>query len=158
MDYKIIERNEIKLVGMMEKIVMPNNTIPKLWEEFNKRFIEIKNVVGEIACYGVADNMSTEVYSFDETVAKEVSSFKDIPEGMITKIIPARKYLVFTHKGLIVGKNGEMNLNKTYEDIYSKIIPSLDFEVDSSFNFELYDERFSHDSDESEFDIYVPIK
>ena len=157
MDYKVIERGEIKLVGMMERIVMQNNTIGQLWEEFNTRFEEIKNVVG-MPCYGVADNMATEIYSFDETVAKEVSSFEDIPDGMITKVIPAKKYLVFTHKGLIVGKNGEMNLNQTYEDIYSKVIPSLDFEVDSSFNFELYDERFSHDSDESEFDIYVPIK
>lgn len=159
MDYKVIERGEIKLVGMMERIVMPNNTIGQLWEEFNKRFGEIKNlVVDDMACYGVADNMATEVYSFDETVAKEVSSFEDIPEGMVTKVIPAKKYLVFTHKGFIVGKNGEMNLNKTYEDIYGKVIPSLDFEVDSSFNFELYDERFSHDSEDSEFDIYVPIK
>jgi len=158
MDYKVVERNEIKLVGMMERIVMPNNTIGQLWEKFNKRFGEIKNVVGGEACYGVADNMATEVYSFDETVAKEVSSFNDIPEGMVTKVLPPKKYLVFTHKGLIVGKNGEMNLNKTYEEIFGKIIPSLDFEVDNDFNFELYDERFSHYSEESELDIYVPIK
>ena len=65
---------------------------------------------------------------------------------------------VFTHKGLIVGKNGEMNLSNTYEKIYGDILPSLDFEVDNDFNFELYDERFSHNSEESEFDIYVPVK
>lgn len=157
MDYKVIERGEIKLVGMMERIVMPNNTIPQLWEEFNKRFSEIKNIVG-MPCYGVADNMATEVYSFDETVGVEVSSFEDIPDGMVTKVIPAKKYLVFTHKGLIVGKKGEMNLTSTYEKIYGDILPSLDFEVDNDFNFELYDERFSHDSEESEFDIYVPVK
>ena len=157
MNYKVIERNEIKLVGMMERIVMPNNTIGQLWEDFNKRTVEIKNVVG-MACYGVADNMATESYAFDETVAVEVSSFEDIPEGMVTKIIASKKYLVFTFKGLIVGKNGEMNLSKAYEDIYGNILPKLDFEIDNEFNFELYDERLSHDSEDSEFDIYVPVK
>jgi len=156
MNYKIIERNEIKLVGMMERIVMPNNTIPQLWEKFNKRFGEIKNTVS-MACYGVADNMA-ESYKFDETVAVEVSSFEDVPEGMITKTIVPKKYLVFTFKGFIVGKNGEMNLSKAYEDIYGNILPKLGFEIDNEFNFELYDERFSHDSEDSEFDIYVPVK
>lgn len=153
MDYKVIERNEIKLVGMIERIVMPNNTIGLLWEKFNARYEEIKNKVENMVCYGVADNMA-EPYSFDETVCTEVSSFESIPEGMITKVIPARKYLVFTHKGLLA----DGSLMKTYEKIYSEIIPKLDFEIDNNLNFELYDERFKHDSKESEFDIYVPIK
>ena len=42
--------------------------------------------------------------------------------------------------------------------IYSEILPTLEFKVDNDFNFELYDERFKHDSEDSEFDIYVPIK
>ncbi len=153
MNYKVIEKDEIKLVGMMERIVMPNNTIGLLWEKFNSRFGEIKNTVNNMVCYGVADNMA-EPISFDETVATEVSDFEDIPEGMIAKIIPARKYLVFTHKGLIT----DGSLMKTYEKIYSEIPPALEFKIDYDFNFELYDERFSHDSEESEFDIYVPVK
>lgn len=153
MNYKIIERDEIKLVGMMERIIMPNNTIPQLWQEFNARFGEIKNKVENNSCYGVADNMA-ESHSFDETVATEVSSFEDIPQGMITKIIPATKYLVFTHKGLLA----DGSLMKTYEKIYSEILPTLEFKIDNDFNFELYDERFKHDSEDSEFDIYVPVK
>ena len=153
MNYKVIERDEIKLVGMMERIVMPNNTIGQLWGKFNSRFGEIKNIVNNMACYGVADNMA-EPNNFDETVATEVSDFEDIPEGMITKVIPARKYLVFTHKGLLA----DGSLMKTYEKIYSEILPTLEFKVDNDFNFELYDERFKHDSEDSEFDIYIPIK
>lgn len=157
MNYKIIERDEIKLIGIQKKISMQNNTIPQLWEEFNKRFIEIENKVEKMVCYGVADNMDDN-NSFDETVATEVNSFEKVPSGMITKIIPSKKYLVFTHRGKIVDDSGVMILEKTYYEIFRKIIPTLDFEIDSSFNFELYDERFSHESDESEFDIYIPIK
>ena len=157
MNYKIVEREEIKLVGITERIVMPSNAIHHLWENFNKRSGEVDKVVTRSTCYGLADNM-TEPNTFDETVAYEVSEFANIPEGMITKIIPKQKYLVFTHVGAIVGKNGEQFLSKTYENIYGKIIPTLEFEIDSTFNFELYDDRFSHALENSEFDIYVPIK
>lgn len=157
MDYKIVERNEIKLVGIKQRISMGNNTIPQLWEGFNKRYTEIKNIVGNMVCYGIADNMDKE-NNFDETVASEVLNFNEIPEGMISKTIPSKKYLVFTHKGKIVDENGVMSLEKTYDEIYRKTLPILDFEIDNSFNFELYDERFSHDSDKSEFDIYIPLK
>ena len=37
-------------------------------------------------------------------------------------------------------------------------IERLVAKVDNDFNFELYDERFKHDPEDSEFDIYVPIK
>ena len=157
MNYKIVEREEIKLVGMTEKIVMPSNAIHYLWENFTKRCDEVDKVINKTICYGVADNM-LEANTFDETVAYEVSEFTNIPEGMITKIIPKQKYLVFTHVGAIVGPKGEQFLSKTYENIYSKIIPTLEFEVDNTFNFELYDDRFSHALENSEFDIYVPIK
>lgn len=157
MEYKIVERDEIKLVGFTKRIVMPDNVIPKMWEEFNKRYVEVKDVINS-GCYGVADNMDSEINNFDETVACEVSSFKEIPEGMITKIIPKQKYLVFTHKGILFTETGESKLEKTYEYIYGKLLPTLEFEVDKEFNFELYDERYKGNSPESEFDIYVPIK
>lgn len=99
MNVKELELGEIKLVGITEKICMPNNTIPQLWEKVMQRIHEIKNIIPGCS-YGVAENMSDD-FSFDETVGFSVSSFEDIPEGMITKTIPSQKYLVFTHKGLL---------------------------------------------------------
>lgn len=157
MDYKIIEKEEIKLVGLKEKIVMPNNTIPQLWEKFLTRTQEIKNN-SSTGGYGLAYNMIPETYEFDEMVALEVSSFEDTPEGMTTKVIAPQKYLVFTHKGKIFSENGESKLQKTYDYLYGKLLPSTEFQVDKSFNFEFYDERFKTNSDDSEFDIYIPIK
>lgn len=157
MDYKIVEKKEIKLVGLNEKIVMPNNTIPQLWEKFLSRMGEIKNN-SNTGCYGLASNMIPETYEFDELVALEVSSFEDIPEGMITKVIEPQKYLVFTHKGKIFYENGESKMPKTYDYLYGKLLPSTEFQLDKNFNFELYDERFKNNSDESQIDIYIPIK
>ena len=157
MEYKIVEKGEIKLVGLNERIVMPNNTIPQLWEKFSARAAEIKNNVNT-GWYGVADNMAPEAYEFDEMAAVEVSTFDDIPEGMATKVIAPQKYLVFTYKGKISCEDGKPDLSKTYEYLYDKLLPSTEFQVDKNFNFELYDERFKPESDDSEFDIYVPIK
>lgn len=157
MEYKIVEKNEIKLVGLQERIIMPNNTIPQLWERFMEKSSEIKDGV-KTAWYGVADNMASETYEFDETVALEVPNFDNVPEGMTTKVIAPQKYLVFTYKGKIMCDDGEPKLQKTYDYIYGKLLPSTEFLVDKSFNFELYDERFQPGSDDSEFDIYVPIK
>ena len=157
MEYKIVERDEIKLVGIKERIIMPNNTIPKMWVEFLGLEKEIKNRIG-VACYGLADNMSSETYEFDETVGVEVTDFSEIPEGMINTTLKPQKYLVFTHKGILFDEKGESKLHKTYDYIYGKLIPTLEYEVDNAFNFELYDERFIPNSENSEMDIYVPIK
>lgn len=157
MEYKIVERAEIKLVGMKERIIMPNNTIPQLWEKFMKRENEIKNS-RKAEWFGVADNMASETYEFDETVAVEVDDFDSVPAGMVTMLIAPQKFLVFTHKGRIFDENGESKLSKTYDYLYGKLLPSTEFELDKSFNFEIYDERYMPDNDESEFDIYVPIK
>ena len=157
MEYKIVERGEIKLVGMKERIIMPNNTIPQLWEKFMERENEIKNSRKK-EWFGVADNMASETYEFDEIVAVEVDDFENIPVGMISMVIAPQKFLVFTHKGKIFDENGESKLSKTYDYLYGKLLPSTEFELDKSFNFEIYDERYLPNNDVSEFDIYVPIK
>ena len=159
MDIKIVEKGELKIVGMLERINLPENTIPQLWDKFTKRENEIKSVIGKGA-YGIAENMSesSEGTSFDEIVGLEVSSFEEIPEGMITKVIKPQKYAVFTHKGELFEKDGSSNLHKSYDYIYSKLLPASGYEVDGEFNFEYYDERFIWGSPESEMDIYIPIR
>jgi len=157
MAYKIVERNEIKLIGMKERIIMPNNIIPKMWLDFFDREKEIKNRVNSV-CYGLATNMSAENYEFDEIVGVEVSDFSDIPEGMISTKIAPQRYLVFTHKGILFDEKGESKLHKTYDYIYGQLIPNLEYEVDNGFNIEVYDERFIPNNENSEMDIYIPIK
>lgn len=159
MDIKIEEKGELKIVGLLERINMPNNTIPQLWDKFMKRMSEIKNIKGN-GSYGIAENMSesSDGVSFDEIVGVEVSSFEDIPEGMVAKVIKPQKYAVFTHKGELFGADGSSKLHKSYDYVYSKLIPASGYETDCEFNFEYYDERFILGSPESEMDIYIPVK
>ena len=160
MEFKIVKRGEIKLIGLKEKIDMGSNTLPALWGKLLDRKHEIKNLVSE-NCFGVAENFvfNPHLSSLEETVAFEVRDFSFIPEGMITKVLKPQTYLVFTHKGLLFAtKDGKCSLEKTYEDIYFETLPKSGYKVDPSFNFECYDERFKHEDPSSEFDIYIPIK
>ncbi len=157
MDYKIVELGQIKIVGIKDRIIMPNNTIPSLWEKFMTRENEISKKKKGVY-YGIADNMSTEAYEFDETIGVEVEEFENIPKDMCTYIIPAQKYIVFTHKGLLFDNGGVSLVSRSYDYIYSKFLPTSEFKVNNDFNFELYDSRYIENSNDSEFDIYVPIK
>ncbi len=90
MEFKFVEKQEIKIVGMRERINLPNNTIPQLWMRFMEKSHLIKNK-GNIY-YGIAENMAEtkEGYSFDEIVGVEVTNTESIPKGMELKIIPAQ--------------------------------------------------------------------
>jgi len=169
MNYKIVERNEIKLVGIKERVYLEReNTIPKLWGKFFLEENKIKNKV-EGSYYGVAFNMEIKnnlakdittdaICEFDEMIGIEVSSFDHVNEDMFKKIINPQKYLVFTYKGNPNDKDFVLKIQKTYDYLYGSLLPATEFQVDKEFNFELYDERFKENSDNSEFDIYIPIK
>lgn len=169
MKYEIVERKEIKLVGIKERVFFSKeNTIPKIWGKFFLEIDKIQNKVGK-NCYGVAFNMEIKsevsneittksIEEFDEMVCVEVSSFDNVPEGMITKTISPQKYLVFTYKGNPSAEDFPRKIAKTYDYLYGTLLPATEFQVDKEFNFELYNDNFKMNDDNSKFDIYIPIK
>jgi AraC family transcriptional regulator len=81
-----------------------------------------------------------------------VSDFTDIPEGMTTITQPAHTYAVFTHKG------PQSEFEKTV--IQSReTLKHAGYKMDTdAFWLEHYDQRFNPGSEQSECDIYYPIK
>jgi len=159
MQPKIITIDEFKVVGLRGYSSISNNRIPALWTIFMPRTGEIKNISQPMKCYGICENIPdykmaefTNDTEFAELVSVGVSDFDDIPEGMVTKVIPKAEYAVFTHKGSL------STLRNTYDYIYGTWIPNSEYEFASTDDFELYDERFKGvDNPESELDIYIPI-
>lgn len=151
---------DIKVVGMRGKTKLDHNRIPELWRFFLPHINEIKSKKEPLITFGVCElepelritkfQNSTD---YSELVGVKVNSFADIPSGMVKKTIPAGKYAVFIHKG---------NINKlsiTYDYIWGTWVPYSDFEVSIRDNFQTYDERFlGPENDNSEIDIYIPIK
>ena len=88
-----------------------------------------------------------------EVVGVEVTSYDSMSANIVTKTIPAGKFAVFTHKGSL------SNILKTYQYIWGTWVLLTKETLDNRDDFELYDERFlGRDSEQSEMDIYIPIK
>jgi len=160
MEPKIITKESFKVVGMEGKTTLKNNKIPGLWHKFMRVIGEIKNRINNNVAYGICECVSefdaknfNEDTEFTELVCVEVSKFDNIPEGMVGRTLQTQKYAVFTHRGPLT------NLRSTYDYIYGTWLKNSGYEIAEADDFEYYDERFNPVSQEdSEFDIYIPVK
>ncbi|MDD4844419.1 MAG: AraC family transcriptional regulator [Anaerotignum sp.] len=156
----ICQVKEKKLAGMRFQTSLRNNTLIGAWESFGNRVGEIKNRTEHWECYGICEaSPDFEIIEFDENtisnhfIGTEVSSFDELPQGMVGKKFCGGKYAVFTHKGKIE------TLKMTYDYIWGTWLLCSGAEIDHRDDFELYDERFlGADNSRSEIDIYIPLK
>lgn len=147
---EIKETKDIKIVGLKIETSMHDSAamIPKLWEQFIPRISEINNNLSTDVCYGYCVMKNKDDFSY--YAASGVSDDSKMPEGMESDTIPGKKYAVFQHKGKLE------TLNDTYQNIPTELHKANLKDVGPWF--ELYDERYKHDEDDSEFDIYVGIE
>ena len=154
MEPKFKKLDEMVVVGLQALNTCQHNVIPRLWQRFLQREREVRHVavknVGLGVSFGIEKKESES--EFFHLVGHIVNSTEDIPEGMTYRRIPAHDYAVFTHKGPLSA------LGKTYDFIYGERLPKSDYEYDDSNEIEWYDDRFDPVSEDSEFEIYVPIK
>lgn len=154
MEPKIVQNESFYVIGLEYYGANKNGEIPAMWEEFISRIGEIPNQVNSSSTYGVCSPVEemTDDSEFSYIAGVEVSSIKEIPQGMTGKNVPANQYAVFTHKG-----STEL-LGQTYEYIFGTWLPNSGYEPVLAPDFELYDERFDPSSEDSEMFIYIPIK
>lgn len=154
------EIGPVMLIGLRGSSSLSNNKLLSMWQTFNARVSEIRNLTAGMRGYGVCEaDPGFDLSLFDEStesshfIGAEVISLAEVPEGMETKTLTGGKYAVFTHKG----KLGALSM--TYDYIWGTWVICSGYEIDLRDDFEFYDERFlGPDQDASEFDIYIPIK
>ena len=163
MEPRFIELPEKKVVGLGAKfisILSADKTnmavIPQLWGQFMGRFGSIRNKKSDV-CYGVVEDSPGKGSGArkDELfyiACVEVSDFGSVPQGMIHRTVPAGRYAVFTHKG-VLGRLGQ-----TMKFIYESWLPKAPVKLRDAPEVEMYDERFVPNSENSEFDILLPIR
>jgi len=150
MDYKITTLEEIKVIGIEARTSndAASDEIPKLWQKFFTEGIKdkIPNKISSdiLSLYTEYESDYTKPYTI--IICCKVKDFSDVPEGMVSKIIPASKFAVFTAKGKMPDE-----LVKTWQHIWSS-----DLERTYTGDFDVYTEKYS--SDEPEADVYVAIK
>jgi len=154
MEPKMIDLEALNLVGVAFYGGPEDGQFGKTWDRFFKLESRVTQRVNPQTCYGVEiyGPEMFQVHQWTYFPAVAVSSLQEIPESMLGKSLPASKYAVFTVTGRLA-KIGEM-----FKYAYMEWIPASRYEVAHLFDFELYDERYHGDVDDSVVDIYIPVK
>ncbi len=155
MEPKILKKPDIILVGMAVYSNASEGGFGEVWHRFMQHNDEYP------AHSNTSDHFGVEFYARDMEqtgkwfymAADEVDNLDNIPVSMVAKRLPAATYAVFTVTG------GLKKLAEGFHYAYHTWLPSSDYQVAHPFDFELYqDGRFKGDTDDSEIDIYIPIK
>lgn len=157
MQPKFVEIQAQKAVGL-GGVFAPGDSVAigALWDRFIPRMKEIANPSNSVA-YGICmpghpDIPVAGADKFVYVAALPVSEYGTKAADLVNCEISAGRYAVFTHKGPI------SQICHTVNYIWGTWLPTASVERREAPDFELYDQRFQPASEDSEFDIYIPIK
>ena len=150
MKVKIVERPRFTVIGLKYRGKNEHNEIPQLWQALMPRVGEIKSMVADHVAYGISANMDESSGEFDYIAGFEVTSSKEVPEGMVSFEVPESKYAVFSTTLPRIGE--------TFDNAHHTWLPQSGYQPTRAPEFEAYDERFDPQDPESLFDLYIPVK
>lgn len=130
-----------------------HSEIPAMWQQFLPRIEEPGRAEPDVA-YGVCISHGEGLADgkFEYVAGVEVRHQEPVPDGMVRRHIPQRKYARFTHHGPLD------KLGETYQAIYDSWLPNSGMELDDMFDMEEYTATFEPGSPDSEMYIYVAVK
>ena len=147
--------NAITFVGIEKRFTFDTiSEIPMLWMEFMPMEEKIRNQVKPTEAWDVSYDMDYSVQpgEFTYFVGMEVSNTDNIPDGMIIHVAPALKYAKFTHYGSLD------NISASYDYIYHIWFPQSGYGMGMGNELEFYGKKFNPEGEDSEMNIFVPIK
>ena len=148
---KYVSKPEFLVIGLLNPGTTPES-IPALWDQLFPRQKEISNIIPGI---------SLGISKIDPNTGKDqylagypVQSITAVPSGMVVEKIPAHDYAMFTLLGSLKKFSSSLDYICSHWEGYSP-----HYRPDPPrFLIEYYDQRFSPDSDNSEIDLFIPIK
>ena len=147
----------IKIIGLRQNMSYANNITHELWRSFMPRLKEIpdKIPVNRISMQHYPEGFFREFNPnavFEKWAGVEVTDFSYIPDGMETYIIPAGLYAVFHYKG------NPSKAPEVFRYILAEWLPQSGYSLNLRPHFELLGDNDKNGADDSEEDIYIPIK
>jgi len=124
--------------------------IPAQWQRFLPYIGNTPGQIGRTA-YGVCCNGDDEG-NVDYIAGVEMADFSDLPAELDRIRIPARRYVVFTHRDHVSTVRGA---SKT---IWSKWLPESGHEIADAPFFERYGETFDPRTGAGGFELWIPLK
>lgn len=157
MNFRIENLTQTKLIVLTQKMSISENKTFLLWNSFMKRKSEIKNIIGpDLYSVQIYENDYFEGFNpkkeFLKMAGLEVNSLENIPNGMEAYVLKGGKYAVFGYKG------NPNNGGEAFQYIFQKWLPDSGYTLDNRPHFEILGTKYKNDSDESEEEIWIPIK
>ncbi|NLZ46160.1 MAG: AraC family transcriptional regulator [Clostridiales bacterium] len=156
MDYRIEEKSEFTVMGSSRRFSMETSSreIPQFWTEHYQKG-NGKYVCGE---YGVCFDDSDDGKTFEYIIADNYNPQNEIPEGFVTRIIPAQTWAVFPCKGAM-----PTALQLVNRKIFNEWLPNCkEYEIASKYNIELYTDisKYENGNQSSDYysEIWIPVK
>lgn len=157
MDYKIVEKEAFTVIGISKVFKYENAfvEIPKYWEEEY-----YKNGKKEVICgmYGINMDIQMKGNEFEYMIADNYNPILEIPEGIITKVIPKHTWAVFP----CIGPSSKM-VAEINQKIFKEWLPNCrNYEIAEGYNIEMYTDPQNYQKgvqDEKYYgEIWIPIK
>lgn len=156
MDYKIVKKDAFTVLAAAKTFSYENakETVPEFWKE------HYAAGNGKYVCGMFGINIDEEMgqNTFEYLIADMYNPLKDIPEGLITKTIPAFTWAVFPCKGAMPYALQDVNTK-----IFSEWLPALkDYEFAAGYCVEMYDDpsKYSKGTQDENYycEIWIPVK
>jgi AraC family transcriptional regulator len=156
---KLINVEEIKLIGFSAKTSIKNNRIPYVWNLYRENSDQIKSVSPDNSTIGLYEKpLDYAIEKFSEETemnliyGKVVDDLSNIPDKMVAGIIPQGRYAKFTHTGSV------HSIRLSYVYIFGTWLPKSGHTLSVNPDFERFGDRFLGSFNEkSEIDICIAI-
>lgn len=156
MDYKITKKDSFTVMGVSKQFAYENckELIPNFWAEHYQKGN------GKYVCgmFGINIDASMGNSEFEYMIADVYNPSIDLPDGFITKTIPAFTWAVFPCKGPM-----PIALQDVNTKIFSEWLPALkEYEFAAGYCVEMYDDVRKYPkgmNDENYYtEIWIPLK
>ena len=156
MDYKIVKKEEFTVVGKSKNFGYENakEEIPQFWQQFYAEG-NGKDVCG---MFGINIDEKMGRDTFEYLIADMYNPVMDVPEGFVTKTIPAFTWAVFPCKGAMPEALQDVN-----KRIFAEWLPALkDYEFAAGYCVEMYEDPSKYQKgtrDENYYsEIWITVK
>jgi len=153
MDYKIMEKPAFTVVGCAKMFKNGNSyeELPQFWAEHYNAGKD-KLIRGR---YGICmgESADTDEYEFEYIIADDYIAGEEVPEGCVTRFIPAHTWAVFPCVGPMPKALQDVNTK-----IFSEWLPNnRDYEIADNFDIEMYSDISDYPDGNSSKDFYSEI-
>ncbi len=139
------------LAGLVERYACQSpGGIPDQWQRFGPYIGNIPGQVGNTA-FGAVYNFDRES-NFDYLTGVEVDGKAELPQGFSTLLVPANKYVAFTHSGHVVG------IRATISAAWNDWFPQSGHEALDAPTLERYGPQFNPTTGLGGFEIWIAVK